>query len=100
DGKNVTAVINPASGSGTGARVLDEVREMLPQAEIVELTEDADVQEVLRSAAQRADVLGVGGGDGTVAAAAAIALEEGVPLAVFPAGTFNHFAKDIGCDTT
>ncbi|PRC62048.1 phosphoesterase, partial [Mycobacterium sp. ITM-2017-0098] len=42
----------------------------------------------------------VGGGDGTVAAAAAIALEEGVPLAVFPAGTFNHFAKDIGCDTT
>ena len=23
----------------------------------------------------------------------------GVPLAVFPGGTFNHFAKDIGCDT-
>ena len=22
-----------------------------------------------------------------------------MPLAVFPAGTFNHFAKDIGCDT-
>jgi diacylglycerol kinase family enzyme len=23
-----------------------------------------------------------------------------VPLGVLPAGTFNHFAKDIGCDTT
>ncbi len=23
----------------------------------------------------------------------------GMPLAVFPGGTFNHFAKDIGCDT-
>ena len=23
----------------------------------------------------------------------------GVPLAVFPAGTFNHFARDIGCET-
>ncbi len=45
-------------------------------------------------------MLAVGGGDGTVAVAAAIAIEEGVPLAVFPAGTFNHFAKDIGCDTT
>ena len=100
DGKGVTVVINPASGSGTGARVLDEVREALPEAEIVELTAEDDVLEVLRSAAQRAEVLGIGGGDGTVAAAAEIAIEVGVPLAVFPAGTFNHFAKDIGCETT
>ena len=99
DGQGVTIVINPASGSGTGARVLDEVREALPKAEIVELAEGDDVQAVLRSAAGRAEVLGVGGGDGTVAAAAAIAVEEGLPLAVFPAGTFNHFARDIGCDT-
>ncbi|MGB2923235.1 MAG: diacylglycerol kinase family protein, partial [Mycobacterium sp.] len=96
----VTLVVNPASGSGTGARVLDEVHEALPQAKIVELTEDDDVEEVLRSAAQDAEVLAIGGGDGTVAAAAAVAVEAGVPLAVFPAGTFNHFAKDIGCDTT
>jgi undecaprenyl-diphosphatase len=41
----------------------------------------------------------VGGGDGTVATAAAVAVDVGLPLAVFPAGTFNHFAKDIGCDT-
>ena len=27
-------------------------------------------------------------------------METGRPLAVFPAGTFNHFAKDIGCDHT
>ena len=27
-----------------------------------------------------------------------LAVEVGRPLAVFPAGTFNHFAKDIGCD--
>ncbi len=100
EGAGVTLVINPASGSGTGARVLDEVREALPQAKIVELTEDDDVQDVLRTAARDCEVLAIGGGDGTVAAAASIAVEEGVPLAVFPAGTFNHFAKDIGCDTT
>ena len=53
----------------------------------------------MRAAAERAEVLAVGGGDGTVSCAAAVAVETGLPLAVFPAGTFNHFAKDIGCDT-
>jgi diacylglycerol kinase family enzyme len=28
-----------------------------------------------------------------------VAVDAGLPLAVFPAGTFNHFAKDIGCGT-
>jgi undecaprenyl-diphosphatase len=99
EGAGVVVVVNPASGSGTGARVLDDVREALPKAEIVELKEDDDPEAVLRDAATRAEVLGVAGGDGTVSTAASIAVESGLPLAVFPAGTFNHFAKDIGCDT-
>ena len=99
DGAGLVLVVNPASGSGTGERVLDEVREALPKAEIVELTAEDDPEEVLREAAQRAEVLGIAGGDGTVSTAAAIAVDRGLPLAVFPAGTFNHFAKDIGCDT-
>jgi len=92
-------VVNASSRSGTGARVIDEVRETLPQAEIVELGPDDDPEEVLRSASERAEVLAVGGGDGTVSCAAGIAVEAGVPLAVFAGGTFNHFAKDIGCET-
>ncbi|OBA63814.1 phosphoesterase [Mycobacterium sp. 1100029.7] len=99
DGAGVVLVVNPASGSGTGARVLDEVRAALPAAEIVELGADDDPEQALRSAASRAEVLAVGGGDGTVSTAAAVAVEAGLPLAVFPAGTLNHFAKDIGCDT-
>lgn len=99
DGAGVVLVINPASGSGTGARVIDEAREALPKMEIVELEKDDDVDAIMRSAADRAEVLAVGGGDGTVACAAAVALATERPLAVFPGGTFNHFAKDIGCDT-
>ena len=99
DGAGVVLVINPASGSGTGARVVDEVREALPRAEIVELGDDDDIEEALRDAAKRTEVLAVGGGDGTVSSAAGIAVEHGIPLAVFPGGTFNHFAKDIGCDS-
>ena len=99
DGSGVVLVINPSSASGTGARVIDDVRQALPKAEIVALGDADDIKATLRSAAGRAEVLAVGGGDGTVSCAAEAAVDAGVPLAVFPAGTFNHFAKDIGCDT-
>lgn len=99
DGAGVVLVVNPSSGSGTGARIVDEVRAELPRVEIVELGDDDDPEPALRGAAERAEVLAVGGGDGTVAAAASVAIDAGLPLAVFPGGTFNHFAKDIGCDT-
>jgi diacylglycerol kinase family enzyme/membrane-associated phospholipid phosphatase len=99
DGAGVVLVVNPASGSGTGGRVIAEAREALPRMEIVELEDDADIKEALTTAAERAEVLAVSGGDGTVACAAAVALSADRPLAVFPGGTFNHFAKDIGCDT-
>lgn len=99
DGAGAVLVVNPASGGGTGADVIEEVREALPRTEIVELGDDDDAAEALRSAAERAEVLAVAGGDGTVSCAAGVALDAGIPLAVFPGGTFNHFAKDIGCDT-
>ena len=98
DGQGVVLVVNPSAGSGTGDRVITQVRQELPKAEIVELGANDSLPQVLRAAAERAEVLGIGGGDGTVACAAAVAVDTGRPLAVFPAGTFNHFAKDIGCD--
>ncbi|AZG43660.1 Putative lipid kinase BmrU [Gordonia insulae] len=98
-GAGVIAVINPASGSGTGMRVLDEVRTSLPDAEIIEVAEGDDIEALLRDAATRADVLAIAGGDGTVATAAQVALETDLPLAVFPGGTYNHFARDLGVPT-
>jgi undecaprenyl-diphosphatase len=53
----------------------------------------------MREAARGATALGVAGGDGTVNAAAGVALERGLPLLVVPAGTLNHFARDAGLDT-
>lgn len=99
DGSGVVLVVNPKSGGGTRAEVVEHVREALPNTEIVELADGDDPAEALREAAGRADVLAVAGGDGTVSTAAGIAVRQGIPLAVFPAGTFNHFAKDIGCNT-
>src|SRR5690606_5345598 len=42
--------------------------------------------------------LAVAGGDGTTAAATSVALRHHLPLAIIPAGTLNHFAKDTGLD--
>jgi diacylglycerol kinase family enzyme len=38
----------------------------------------------------------VGGGDGTMSAAASVIADSGVALGVLPLGTLNHFAKDLG----
>jgi diacylglycerol kinase family enzyme len=38
----------------------------------------------------------VGGGDGTVGAAAAVAMRRGLVLGVWPLGTRNHLARDLG----
>ncbi|MBT2447628.1 phosphatase PAP2 family protein [Streptomyces sp. ISL-43] len=94
DGSGLTVVVN--TGSGTAAVAgLDAVRERLPKAELVEC-EGPQLAAELASAAARATVLGVCGGDGTVNAAATAALRAGIPLAVFPGGTLNHFALDLG----
>jgi diacylglycerol kinase family enzyme len=63
---------------------------------VVILTPGDDLVQTLRGAAERAEVLAVGGGDGSVNAAAGVAIEAGLPLLVLPGGTFNHFAADLG----
>jgi diacylglycerol kinase family enzyme len=46
------------------------------------------------------DAVVIGGGDGTVRAAASVLAETGVPLGIIPLGTLNHFAKDLGLPLT
>lgn len=97
DGEGIALVINPKSGSGRAGKILPEVRRAFPRMRIVELGNDGeDYGQVTRDTAASCEVLAVAGGDGTVQQAAAAAMHNGIPLAVFPAGTFNHFAKDLG----
>ncbi|MFG2956676.1 bifunctional phosphatase PAP2/diacylglycerol kinase family protein [Streptomyces sp. NPDC048291] len=94
DGEGLVVVANRASGSAERMRVLH--RE-LPAAELVEC-EPGEVEAELAKAAARARALGVCGGDGTVNAAAGVALRHGLPLAVLPGGTLNHFAHDLSVE--
>lgn len=85
DGQGLVLVTNTAAGSADRVRAL---RDELPGAEVVECPpEEMPVQ--LEKAASRAVVLGVCGGDGTVNAAAEVALRHGLPLAVLPGGTLS-----------
>lgn len=93
-GRDLIVVVNRASGSSDTALL---VRDALPLAEVVEC-EPADVQGELEKAAGRCRALGVVGGDGTVNRAAVVAMRHGLPLAVFPGGTLNHFAYDLGVE--
>jgi undecaprenyl-diphosphatase len=100
DGEGLVVAVNPLSGTDDDDPAA-EIRRLLPRAEVLEMSPGKGVRELLEPAAAsgRARALGVAGGDGSVAAAAAVALEHGLPLAVVPAGTLNHFARDVGVDT-
>jgi diacylglycerol kinase family enzyme/membrane-associated phospholipid phosphatase len=103
-GDGLHVVVNAASGPPPLlAPPLGRIRAALPLAAVTECTEDDDLAELLEEAARAAagdgGALGVCGGDGSVCAAAAAALRHHVPLAVFPGGTRNHFAHDVGLDS-
>jgi diacylglycerol kinase family enzyme len=89
--------INPGSGGGKAkcARLDERARER--GIEPLVLTPDEDlVALVERAMADGADVLGMAGGDGSVAVVAAAACAHGLPFVCVPAGTRNHFARDLG----
>ncbi|MDP1818546.1 MAG: diacylglycerol kinase family protein [Acidimicrobiales bacterium] len=96
DGAGTRIVINPRSGPAWVGPPTDVLRAGLPAADIRELEEGEDLAELLSDPAFT--TVGASGGDGTLAAAAAVAAERGVPLVVVPGGTLNHLARDLGID--
>lgn len=97
EGDGMVVFVNPGSGSDDDV-VRTEVEQALPKARIVEFDGDRDfaaqIDEIV--AARSPKALGVCGGDGTVVTVAAAAVHHDLPLAVFPGGTLNHFARDAG----
>jgi diacylglycerol kinase family enzyme len=91
--------VNERSGGGKASRaaVADHARRRGIQAVILgaDRTLAAMIDEALASGT---DALGVAGGDGSLADVAAAACAHGIPLVCVPAGTRNHFARDLGVD--
>jgi undecaprenyl-diphosphatase len=96
EGAGLALVVNPGAGSAPRA---EELRRRLPAARILECAAGQDLVELLRAAAEGAEVLGVDGGDGSANAAVSVALETGLPLLVLPGGTLNHLCRDLGLES-
>ncbi|MCU1545837.1 MAG: hypothetical protein JWP30_937 [Homoserinimonas sp.] len=97
DGEGAFIVVNPSAGSARSDPV-EVISRRLPRARVHVLADGEDMVTVIRDAVAsggRPTVLGVCGGDGTVASVAHQARKNDVPLLVLPGGTFNHFAGTL-----
>ena len=92
-------ILNPAAGSAASlvGSLTTAARERGIGVHVLEAGEDAR-QAALKAADNGTVSLAVAGGDGSVAAVAAVAVERDLPLVVVPTGTLNHFARDMGLD--
>lgn len=89
-------LINPRSGddSPSAEDVAVAARKLGVEAHFLQKGEDPG--EVAR--ASGAEILGIAGGDGSLAAVAGAALDTGAAFVCVPFGTRNHFARDVGLD--
>jgi diacylglycerol kinase family enzyme len=89
-------LVNPRSGDGRPSA--DELRAEAGRRDIrVRLLGDGDDPAALAREAD-AEVLGMAGGDGSLAPVAQVAVDRDLPFVVVPFGTRNHFARDLGLD--
>jgi diacylglycerol kinase family enzyme len=89
--------VNPASGGGKASRADLAGQARKRGVEPVVLESGNDLETLVREAvADGADALGMAGGDGSLATVAAAASTHGLPFVCVPAGTRNHFARDLG----
>jgi diacylglycerol kinase family enzyme len=87
-------ILNPRSGSGDPEPLLEAAAARGVETHVLR-TSDA-LPDVARAA--EADAIGMAGGDGSLAAVAAVAIERELPFVCVPFGTRNHFARDLGLD--
>jgi diacylglycerol kinase family enzyme/membrane-associated phospholipid phosphatase len=98
DGEGLVVVANAGAGSRLGPAPAAPREAELPAMRLREAEVGEELPALLERAADDALVLGVAGGDGSASAAAGVAVRRGLTLAVIPAGTLNHLARDLGVD--
>jgi diacylglycerol kinase family enzyme len=89
-------VANPKSGDRGSGELERMVRGRLDEVDFLWLEPGVDLGRAIDEAAAQGRGVVAAGGDGTVNAVAQHVAATGTPLGVLPAGTLNHFARDLG----
>jgi diacylglycerol kinase family enzyme len=95
----MTLLINPKSGGGKAEKfdLVNKARSMGVDVHV--LSKEDDLLALAREAAESgAEVLAMGGGDGSLGLVATVAMEYNLPFICIPVGTRNHFAMDMNLD--
>ena len=100
----VSVLINRGGGAAAAdAKIVDKAAAALAASGVdvdVELVAGNECEVRCKAIAERGDeLLIVGGGDGTIGAAASALVGTRTTLGVLPLGTLNHFARDLGIPT-
>jgi YegS/Rv2252/BmrU family lipid kinase len=101
---SVSVLLNRGGGTiAADPSIPDKVAAALKGAGIdanVELIDGGDCEVRAKAIAERGDdIVIVGGGDGSISAAASALAGSKTVLGVLPLGTLNHFARDLGIPT-
>lgn len=102
-GEGAVIFLNPGSGKSVVRPDPERIiRRRLPDADLRILSGDDDLAGLVDEAATGPNpplVIGVCGGDGTVATVANRTRAHGIPLLGLPGGTFNHFVRANGLES-
>jgi diacylglycerol kinase family enzyme len=89
-------VANPKSGDEGSGELDRRLREGLGEVDTLWLEPGVDLGRAIDDAAGEGRAIVAAGGDGTVNAVAQHVAGTGTTFGVLPAGTLNHFARDLG----
>lgn len=96
--KRALLLLNPRARNGDGP--IDQVKTVLTESGIelneAVASENESLSELISRRADKVDMVILGGGDGTLNAAASGLAHTGLTMGVLPLGTANDFARTIG----
>ena len=96
----LVCISQSSGGAARGETEQEEIRGALAAAGVaarIELLAGGEIVERARQAVEQgAELMIVGGGDGSVSAAAGVLAGTDTRLGILPLGTLNHFARDLG----